>query len=104
MREPGHQPPDRAGELSHRELVNGPYDESLHYEAMNDRDCTADNPGHYQRGVVQIHDECFKSCAPTAKSLVLMRDARSSSKHPFAADDLSFISRPPTQLVVQSSA
>ena|SRR5215472_3495313 len=79
MQEPGHQPPDCAGELVHRELVNGPYDESLHYEAMNDRHCTADNPGHYQRGVVQIHTSASIVRA-LGKSLVLMRDTRSSWK------------------------
>ena len=89
MQEPGHQPPDRAGELSYRELVNAPYDESLHYEAMNDRDCTADNPRHYQRSVVQIHTR-DSTVRAHGKSLVLMREARSSSKHPFAKDDLSF--------------
>jgi hypothetical protein len=79
MQEPGHQPPDRAGELSRSELVNRPHHESLHNETMNDRDCTPENPGDHQRGVVQIHDGA-SIVRVDGKSLVLMSDASSFSK------------------------
>jgi hypothetical protein len=102
MQEPGHQPPDRAGELSYRELVNAPYDESLHYEAMNDRDCTAENPGHYQRSVVQIHTR-DSTVRAHGKSVVLMRDAQFFETSVRKGRPVLH-SRPRTQLVVQSSA